>query len=136
MMCRAWRGPRGVCRMWRRSFALSSELGLRGSILVTGVFVCRFSPCSFTSFSSINATSLYGHRLAATAVSITPGAPFTLSFRISSSFSITLTSFPISGSAFCSSRTSLAAALASAFVQNDRQPGRARHSQGMSLSDM
>lgn len=119
--------PRSVCNK-------VPGMSLQRSILVTGVFVCRSSFPSLISFSRMNAMSLYGHKLAAAAVSVAPGAPFTLRSLRSSSFSTTVTSFPSSGASCFSLSTSSAAAPASGFVQNVLQPVTERHSHGTPFS--
>lgn len=127
MTWRALMVPRGV---WRVCLGPLALFPAHGSIFVTGVFVCRFRRSSLISFSRMNAISLYGHRLPAQAVSVAPGAPFTLCFRSCSSSSITVTCFPSSGAYRFNSLTSSAAALANAFVQKVLQPVNERHSHG------
>ena len=134
-----WRAEMMPLEVWRRDRPPFSSLGRfsEGSSFVTGVLVCRFSFLSLINLSNMKAISLYGQRLPAVAVRVAAGAPLTRNLlrRVSASVMM-FTSFPRSGASCFNFSTSFAAALARAVVQKVLQPGRERHSQGMSFSSM
>ncbi len=84
----------------------------------------------------MKAMSLYGQRVPAAAVKVADGAPLTLYFRREASSSMKVTSRPSSGAVNLRCWTCFFAASARVCVQNVRQPGRERHSQGMLCSSM